>query len=362
MSVSAVSNTSTTVLQNTATSGVGSASGTQGAASSTAASSTTASSVAATTIAPAISSPGDAVAQQIAQYTAILNDTSGAYSLEQQSQTLQAVSALLGSFSGTGLSAVWRPGGLSEADNEAVVNALTNTAFGAEVQSIGQTISKAEFGGDVGGLPADWQNPSAGLQKGFESLSDTDKQIYLDLDSGGKAYDGWSVSDYDTNLQANTELQGYIETTEKADKVTDAEIDAGKIDPTLKAAFALESSSETLGFADSVNSFFNALDSATSATTQAAVAYAAPGSSTAAANASIAAGKKALASLTSAPATVSKASVALTVLQNAAANNQASASSNKTDAKSDRTAANSGEANPSNSAPYTQGSLVSATA
>ncbi len=368
MSVTAISTTSTISLpQGAGASPAPAESDAQVVSGSASASPTTASSTVAATVAPASSSPIDAIAQQIAQYTDILNDTTGTYSIEQQAQADDAVGALLGYFVGPNGSAVWHSGNLSEADVSAVFNAQGNTAFGAQVQSIQRKISQAEIGGDTGGIPSDSQNPSSGLQKGFESLSDTDKQIYLALDLGGKAYDGWSVADYETNLQANTDLQGYIEKTEKADKVTDAEIDAGKIDPTLKAALVLQGSSETSGFANSVNSLLGSLDSATSAATQASAAYAAPGSTTAAVNASIAEGKKALASLTSAPTTVTNASVVLTVLQNAAAKSQAATKTNA-DLKSGSAQAGIGQgasasgSTSSGSWPYTQGSIANTNA
>ncbi len=370
MSVSAVSNASTiTSLQSTNASSLTASPGAQTTPGSTSPSSVSANLAVPAAIAPASSSPSDAIAQQIAQYTTILNDTTGTYSISEQAQAAKSVSNLLfGEVVGTGASAHFeRTVTLSSADAQAANYALDQTSFGLQAQAEQKVISKAEIGNDAGGVPSDSQDPNAALLKGFESLSDTDQQIFLDTEFRG-AYAGWSSVDFESNLQASSTLENYISEATKTEKLTSDQIYKGDIsDPTLKAAYALQATDNTLGFTDAVNSLLGSPDSGTSVSAQAAAAYAAPGSSTAAANVSIADGKKALASLTSTPTTVSNASAALTVLQNAAAKSQAAAKTNADLKNGNATASGGQDASASGSTssgarPYTQGSIASTSA
>jgi hypothetical protein len=370
MSVTAISATSTISLTQGAVAAPSAAnSDAQAASNITSNSSTTASAVAAATVAPASASPIDAIAQQIAQYTAILDDSTGAYSIDQQVQAYDAVGTILfGTVVGTGSSAHFeKTTTLSSADVQAAFYAADESKFGLQVQTAYQGISKAELGSDAGGAPSDSQDPNKGLLNGFESLSATDQQIYLDT-AGRGAYEGWSSADFENNLQASSNLENYINEATATEKLTSDQIYKGDIaDPTLKAAYALQASDNTLGFTDAVNNLLGSPDSANSVSAQAAAAYAAPGSSAEAADASITEGKKALASLTSTPTTVSNASIALTVLQNAAAKAQSAAKTNP-DSKSGSAPAGAAQGasasglTSSGARPYTQGSIASTNA
>jgi hypothetical protein len=290
-----------------------------------------------------------------------LNDTTGAYTQNQQIQAFKALGALWGTWAGTGSSAVWQPNTqLTQADRSAALAASQDTVFGAKAEKFEDYVGTTLVSQADNFTPSN--DPRLNL---FQSLSSSDQQLYLGLGFGGSFT---TSADYVANLQANLQLETYMTQEAAADGVKPGDNLADvKNDPTLKAALALyqNNGANSAGFADAVTSLLGSPDAADGASAQAAANSAGGGAD--GANATIAQNQKALTELSAPSTSVSNASAALTVLQNAAAQAQVSARNTNGLKAGDGPASAAGETPSqgltwSGSWPYTQGSVASANA
>lgn len=174
----------------------------------------------------------DPVAQQIAQYTAILNDTSGKYSQNDQVAAFMSIGSLL------------NPNGapLSTTDRQAAQNAMMNTTFGAYCQNLNvQVESNLIANSNDGGKAYSSKIPQAALDY-FNGLSSSDQKLYVSLGINGSDKFG-SVDSYRADLQAQVQLNDYVSSAISSEGLNPHIMASSVKDPTLAAALKLATTS-----------------------------------------------------------------------------------------------------------------------
>lgn len=160
----------------------------------------------------------------LARAAAVVNDTSGAHSLETQLQAYQTVASY------------WGQPNIAAHDRDAMVQAVTDSPFARRVEGVLNAFSKAAWAGD-GASEAQAHRKMLGA---FNALSGADQHIVATIQSSARGRLLFSSTpDYKAHLEAQANLSQSLESAAASGRYRPGADPASIEDPALSAAVAL---------------------------------------------------------------------------------------------------------------------------